>query len=192
MVACTPTAEVQMRTTISFKTRRSAARVLALGGSALLLAFAAAPAHAAVPACKTTHLVVWLNTQANGAAGTIFYTLNFTNIGPKCTLRGYPGVSAVGGGGKPLGSAAVRSSVKPVKTVTLNTPSASHGTFSTAHDLLGIVEVGDFPNSTCSPIIASGLRVYPPNQSLAAFVAFPFGACSRSGPKYLKVAALTT
>jgi hypothetical protein len=179
-----------MRTTIKFKTRRGAARVLALGGSVLLLALAAAPADAAVPACKINQLVVWLNTQANGAAGTIFYTLNFTNVGPKCTLRGYPGVSAFGGFGKQLGSAAVRSSVKPVKTVALNAPSA-HGTFSTAHDLLGIVEAGNFPTTACSPEIASGLRVYPPNLSVPAYISFPFAACRRSGPKYLKVAAVT-
>ncbi len=180
-----------MLSPVGLKTRRRAVRALALAGSALGLALAAAPASAAVPACRTNHLVVWLNTQPNGAAGTIFYTLNFTNVGPKCTLRGYPGVSAFGNAGKQLGSAAVRSSAKPVKTVVLNTPSASHGTFSTAHDLLGIVEAGNFPSTACSPTIALGLRVYPPNQSVSAYVSFPFAACSLSGPKYLNVAAVT-
>jgi hypothetical protein len=180
-----------MRTSIGFKTGRAAARALALGGSALLLGLAAAPADAAVPACNTNKLVVWLDTQSNGAAGTIFYTLNFTNVGAKCTLRGYPGVSAVGPAHQRLGSAAVRNSVKPVKTVTLKAPNASQGTFSTAHAMIGIVETGVFSKSVCSPTIAWGLRVFPPNQSAAAFVPFPFGACSRSGPKYLKTAAVT-
>jgi hypothetical protein len=169
---------------------RGAARALALGASAFALGVAAAPADAAVPACKTAQLVTWLNTQSNGAAGTIFYVLNFTNVGAKCTLRGYPGVSAVGRGGKRLGTAASRNSVKPVKTVTLNAPNASHGTFSTAHATLGIVETGVFSASVCAPTIASGLRVFAPNQPTATFVSFPFGACARSGPKFLNISAV--
>ena len=180
-----------MRSPIGLKTRRGGARALALGSSALILGAAAAPADAALPACQTNQLVVWLDTQSNGAAGTIFYTLNFTNVGAQCTLRGYPGVSAFGRGRRRLGTAAVRNSVRPVKTVTLKAPNASHGTFSSAHAMIGIVDTGVFSPSVCSPTIASGLRVYPPNQSAAAVVSFPFGACARSGPKYLKVAAVT-
>jgi hypothetical protein len=171
-------------------TKHRAARALALGASALALGVAAAPADAAVPACKTAQLVTWLNTQSNGAAGTIFYVLNFTNVGAKCTLRGYPGVSAVGRAGKRLGTAANRNSIKPVKTVTLNAPTASHGTFSTGHATLGIVETGVFSTSVCAPTIASGLRVFAPNQSRAAFVPFPFSACGRGGPKFLSVSAV--
>jgi hypothetical protein len=180
-----------MRIPIALTARRGAARVLALGGCALGLAVAAAPAAGAVPACRTSQLVVWLNTQSNGAAGTIFYTLNFTNVGAACTLRGYPGLSAVGRGGRRLGSAATRNSVKPVKTVTLKAPNAARGTFSSAHATVGIVETGVFSPSVCRPTIASGMRVYPPNQAAAAFVAFPFSACARSGPKYLKISAVT-
>ncbi len=179
-----------MRSPIGLTNHRRTARALALGASAVALGVAAAPADAAVPACKTAQLVTWLNTQSNGAAGTIFYVLNFTNVGAKCTLRGYPGVSAVGQAGKRLGTAANRNSIKPVKTVTLNAPSPSHGTFSTAHATLGIVDTGVFPASVCAPTIASGLRTFAPNQSRAAFVPFPFGACARSGPKFLSISAV--
>jgi hypothetical protein len=179
-----------MRSPIGLTKHRRAARALALGASALALGVAAAPADAAVPACKTAQLVTWLNTQSNGAAGTIFYVLNFTNVGAKCTLRGYPGVSAVGRAGKRLGTAAGRNSIKPVKTVTLNAPNASHATFSTAHATLGIVETGVFSPSVCGPTIASGLRVFAPNQQAATFVPFPFGACARSGPKILNISAV--
>jgi hypothetical protein len=180
-----------MRSPLGSLTRRAGARLLAVGACALGLGVAAAPAAAAVPACHTGQLSVWLNTQSNGAAGTIFYGLNFTNVGARCTLRGYPGVSAVGRGGKRLGTAAVRNSVKPVKTITLNAPNPSHETFSTAQAMVGIVEVGAFPSNVCHPAIASGLRVFPPNQSSAAFVPFPFGACARTGPKYLKISAMS-
>ena len=179
-----------MRSSIGLTTHRRAARALALGASALALGVAAAPADAAVPACKTAQLVTWLNTQSNGAAGTIFYVLNFTNVGAKCTVRGYPGVSAVGQAGRRLGTAANRNSIKPVKTVTLNAPNPSHGTVSTAHATLGIVDTGVFSASLCAPTIASGLRVFAPNQSRAAFVPFPFSACARSGPKFLSISAV--
>ena len=36
--------------------------------------------HVATPACATSGLDVWLDTQGQGAAGTIFYKLNFTNL----------------------------------------------------------------------------------------------------------------
>jgi hypothetical protein len=179
-----------MHSPIGLTTPRAAARALALGASALALGVAAAPADAAVPACKTAQLVTWLNTQSNGAAGTIFYTLNFTNVGAKCTLRGYPGVSAVGRAGKGLGRAAVRNSVRPVKTITLNAPNASHGTFSSAHATLGIVETGVFSVSTCAPTIASGLRVFAPDQKSATFVPFPFAACAHTAPKLLNISAV--
>src|ERR1700751_4560834 len=46
-------------------------------------------------ACSSSALKVSLG-PANGAAGTVFYPLNFVNTGKLgCTLRGYPGVSAV-------------------------------------------------------------------------------------------------
>jgi hypothetical protein len=172
-------------------TSRGAIRALALGASALALGVAAAPADAAVPACKPAQLVTWINTQSNGTAGTIFYVLNFSNVGAKCTLRGYPGVSAVGRAGKTLGTAAGRNSIKSVKTVTLNASNPSHGTFSTAHANLGIVDTGVFSAGVCAPTIASGLRVFAPNQSAATFVPFPFSACSRSGPKFLNVSAVS-
>jgi hypothetical protein len=179
-----------MRSSIGLTKRRHAAHALALGASALALGFAAAPADAAVPACKTAQLVTWLNTQSNGAAGTIFYVLNFTNVGAKCTVRGYPGVSAVGQAGRRLGAAANRNSIKPVKTVTLNAPDPSRGTVFTAHATLGIVDAGVFSASRCAPTIASGFRVFAPNQSRAAFVPFPFGACARSGPNFLSISAV--
>jgi Domain of unknown function (DUF4232) len=38
--------------------------------------------------------VVWLNTQADHAAGSSYYELEFTNLsGHACALQGFPGVS---------------------------------------------------------------------------------------------------
>jgi uncharacterized protein DUF4232 len=141
---------------------------------------AARTSHVATPACATSGLDVWLDTQGQGAAGTIFYKLNFTNLsGSTCTLFGYPGVSGTNLGGTQLGSPAVREIVTP-HTVTL-----ANG--ATAFAQVGIVQPGLFPASKCGPVTAAGLRVFPPNQTQSKRVPFPFTACSKTGPLYLKV-----
>ncbi len=70
---------------------------------------ATAPARAAgTPRCATSGLVVWLDVPpGNHYAGGAAYDLEFTNLsGHACTLRGYPGVSAVSLGGRQIGSPA--------------------------------------------------------------------------------------
>ena len=148
---------------------------------------AAAPASAAAaPACRTAGLVVWINTQGNGTAGTIFYTLNFTNLsGHPCVLRGFPGVSAVNLRGQTLGRAASREPGQTVRTVTLTN---GH----TAHAVLGIVDIGALSPSMCPPTTAAGLRVFPPNQTASKVIPFPFPACGRSGgPAFLRIRPVT-
>ena len=148
---------------------------------------ATAPASvAATPACQTAGLVVWLNTQGNGTAGTTSFTLNFTNLsGHACTLRGFPGVSAVNLRGKTLGRPAARDSGQTVRNVTLTN---GH----TAHAVLGLVDVGVLPATSCRPTTAAGLRVFPPNQRASKVIPFPFPACGRaSGPAFLRIRPVT-
>jgi hypothetical protein len=141
-------------------------------------------AGASTPACKTSGLVVWLDTQSNGTAGTIFFTLNFTNLSSgSCTLRGYPGVSAVNLNNGQVGKAGSRVSGQTVKTITL-------GAGKTAHATLGIVDTGALPN--CSMTTAAGLRVFPPNQTASKVIPFPFPACgSSSSPVFLRIRPVT-
>ncbi len=180
-----------MRSSIAATTRRRATGALGVAALGVVLALAAAPAQGAVPACTTNQLVVWLDTQSNGAAGTIFYTLNFTNVGAKCTLRGYPGVSAVAQNGHRLGKAATRTTGTAVKTVTLASANGSGATkANTAHTVLGIIDTGVLSPGSCHETTASGLRVYPPNQSRAAFVPYPFSACSVASASILRVRAV--
>jgi hypothetical protein len=157
----------------------------AIAGAAALAAIAATTSPAATTAatsrCATSGLVIWLETQGNGALGSIYYNLGFTNLsGHACTLLGYPGVSAVNLGGHALGSAASRDNSHAPVVVTL-------AAGATASAVLRIVEAGNFPSSTCRQVLAAGLRVYPPNQTASKVVPFPFSACSRSGPAYLSV-----
>ena len=171
--------------------RTNAARRFLLAGAfaaaatlvpAAAMAAPGAAAHTGLttPACATSGLDVWIDTQGNGALGTIYYTLEFTNLsGSTCTMFGYPGVSATSLRGTQLGSAAARIGASPL-TVTL-----ANGATATA--LLGIVEAGIFPPTPCGPTTAAGLRVYPPGQTQSRAVPFPFGACSKAGPQYLKI-----
>jgi hypothetical protein len=143
-----------------------------------------APATASAAACTTPGLVVWLDTQGNGTAGSIYYTLEFTNLSARtCTLGGYPGVSAVNLGGHTLGSPASRDHTTAAHVITL-------ATGATATAVLRIVEAGNFPTTNCHQVTAAGLRVYPPNLTTSKVVPFPFSACSRSGPVYLSVRAV--
>ena len=141
----------------------------------------ASAARAAVPGCATSGLDVWLDTQGNGAAGTIYYNLEFTNLsGSTCTLFGYPGVSAVSLSGAHLGKAASRDPAFTPHLVTL-----ANGATATA--IVGIRQVSILSKAQCKPVTAAGLRVYPPGQTVPKVVPFPFGACSKTGPVYLSV-----
>jgi uncharacterized protein DUF4232 len=59
-------------------------------------AIAAASAKAATPACSNDSLAVTA-TRSQGATGHGNFVVEFQNIsGVKCTLRGYPGLDAIG------------------------------------------------------------------------------------------------
>lgn len=160
--------------------------VLALLGAALASPGAGASgagASAPAPPCATRGLVVWLDTQGSGAAGSSFYRVELTNLsGRACTLSGYPRVVAVDLGGRALGSGSQRFvSAKP--TVTL--AAGATGSFA-----LQIAEAANFPASACRRVTAAGLRVFPPHQNASKVIPFPFQACSRSGPVYLSAQAV--
>ncbi|MGO9080461.1 MAG: DUF4232 domain-containing protein [Streptosporangiaceae bacterium] len=141
---------------------------------------ATAPAASTAPACQTPGLVEWINTSGSGAAGSVFYQLKFTNLsGHRCTLNGFPYVLAVNLRGHQVGRRAAFGGGTP-RQVTLR---KGH----TATALLQIVDVGNFPAARCRPVTAAGLRVYPPNQTRAKVIPFPFRACSKTGPVYLSV-----
>jgi hypothetical protein len=167
-----------------------AAGALALAGATSALSSGAFTethpqiARASGAKCATGELVVWLDTRGDAAAGSVYYGLKFTNMsGHACTLVGYPGVSAVDLARHQLGSAASRNPSQ-ARSVRL-----ARGATATA--VLQIVTAGNFPTSTCHRVKAAGLRVYPPNQTASKVVPFPFDACSRRGPVYLRVAAVT-
>lgn len=135
---------------------------------------AAAPAAASTAPCRTSGLRVRLGNR-EGTAGSFYAPIVLTNTGSSsCTLRGYPGVSYVApNSGQRVGAAATHNTRYAVTTVTLTAGRS-------ASAILQLIDIGSFPRSRCAPATVSGLRVYPPGSSAAAYVAFsaPAKACS--------------
>jgi Domain of unknown function (DUF4232) len=138
---------------------------------------ATSPSSAAAPAgpapCPTRSLQVKLGVS-QGTAGSVYTTIDFTNISNvTCTLYGYPGVSLQTA--KPvhqIGKPAHENPATPRKLVTLQPQ-------TTANALLRIVDAGNYPPSTCGPVTAHYLQVYPPNQTTPAYIKFKTQACSK-------------
>lgn len=160
------------------------AAVTVTAASAASAASPRAARTAATPACAASGIDVWLNTQGNGTAGSIVYNLELTNLsGKTCTLKGFPAVSGLDLEHKALGSPASHNTSSPPALVTL-----AKG--ANAHALLQIVIVQNFPASSCHPVTAAGLGVVVPGGSASAFVPFPFGACSKTGDRYLSIGSI--
>ena len=143
----------------------------------------ASAAPASIPRCTASDLGVWLAVdQGNGAAGTIYIPLEFTNLSHHtCYLYGYPGVSALDRNGHQLGSPANWGSPRGARIVNL-APGATAHTVLAYHDVVVTTEPG------CAPVnSAANLRVYPPGQRSATFAAFSFEACSHAGPIWMSI-----
>jgi len=137
----------------------------------------------ASPKCATSNLAVWLGVGGGGAAaGSTYYPIEFTNVsGTTCDLYGYPGVSAFNG--HQVGSPAQRNAAVSPQTVTL-APGA------TAHAVLQITDVANYPPSTCKPATADSIKVYPPDQFDAAYIPYALRACAATGVKWMSVEAV--
>ena len=176
-----------MRTTI----RRAVAAIaaaLALGtGSAVMAASSASAAPAAdtglLPVCTAGDLSVWVNYGAGqGAAGTFYYPLEFTNTSNHtCRTWGWPGVSATNANGHQLGDAATRLHEFTPTWVNIASGGTAHALFA-----YGNAEV---QTSGCKPTNASLIKVYAPNQRSADDGFFSFPVCTVGGSHvYLRVA----
>lgn len=123
--------------------------------------------------CTTGELSASLGTGDAGA-GSVFRPLIFTNTGSRtCELRGFPGVSYVGGDdGHQVGQAADMSGERGAQV-----PIAPGGT---AVAELRMVRALNFDEAVCRPTPVRGLRVYPPGDTASLFV--PDGGTGCEGP----------
>jgi hypothetical protein len=171
--------------------RRGAAAAAVVSAAILLPAVAlaapgrtSAPQAAAAARCARTQLTSWIGEPGSGAAGSTYYELEISNVSRHaCTLYGYPGVSAVGAGGKQLGRAARREAGHAEKVVTL-------GAGQTAHAILQVVDTGVYSAAACHPATADALRVYAPGDYDSIVFPFTFSACAKHGPVFLNVSTV--
>jgi Protein of unknown function (DUF4232) len=133
----------------------------------------AQPAAAAPGQCTTGDLHLSVGA-GNGAAGSFYYPLQFTNTsGATCTMYGYPGVALVSQpGGSVVGAAAVRNPTFPAEAVTLAPGAVAHASLQ-----VGVAE--NYPASACGPVTAHWLQVYPPGEYSPLFVAFTAQTCRK-------------
>lgn len=170
--------------------RRIAAVVAAVGigvgGAAWAASSASAStAAASVAQCSSSQLAVWVSPNlGDGAAGSTYYPLDFTNISSHtCFLVNYPGVSLTTATGKILGSPAARVGGVPSKTINV-APGA------TAHATLRYVDVKNFPAGACKEANGTYLNVYPPDQFGARRAWFPQPGCTKTGTIYLFISRI--
>src|SRR5271170_7021343 len=122
--------------------------------------------------CQSAALKVTVDTsQAGGAAGSVYYPVNFTNTsGAPCGLYGYPGMSfvtAAGNAGRQIGEAAQRDPAFGDLSVRLPADGV-------AHAWLQVAQAGNYPASACQPMTAHWLRVFPPGDTAATYVGVSF------------------
>lgn len=126
--------------------------------------------------CSTAALRTSVGS-ANGAAGSIYYPLDFTNIsGVTCGMYGFPGVSFVAGpkGGQ-IGGAAIRDPAFGPSLVTLAPGQVAHASVQ-------VVVAQNYPTSVCKPVTAHWLRVYPPGQYAPLYAGLTAVTCTGSIP----------
>lgn len=128
-----------------------------------------------IEACRTGGTVVTLG-PAEGAAGTVYRPLLFTNNGGRpCVLHGFPAVSYVAADqNTQLGPAAETEGEKG-GPVTLAPKAVASAT-------LALVNVRNFDPALCRPTPVPGLRVYLPGDIAAEFVALSGTACAGKPP----------
>jgi hypothetical protein len=103
-------------------------------------------------------------------------------------MQGYPGVSLVSAGdgsGSQIGADAKRTPVAPSHQIVLAPGQA-------ANAALGVAEAGNFPAATCKQVTAHWLKVFPPDQTVAAYVAFTTQTCSSTSVATMHIAAVTS
>jgi hypothetical protein len=126
--------------------------------------------------CHTGQLRVAV-APGNSAAGHVGLRIVFTNAAShSCDMYGFPGVSFLTGAhGKQLNVPAERSPGEGApKLIHLVAGGKAHA------DLL-LVNTANFAADACKPQQAAGVRIYPPDETAAAFAAYAIMVCSVNG-----------
>jgi uncharacterized protein DUF4232 len=162
--------------------RRPAAVVAAVGAMVLGASCGGSMnvTHATLRPCATSALHVAFGLRVDHFTGHVARSLDFSNrSGAACTLAGYPAVWFVTApGGRQVGAVASRISGR-VRRVVL----APGGR---AQSLLVLLDVPYFgPRCPLRPVW--GLRVAPPGQRAARYIALPGRECAGPRPTFMGV-----
>ena len=93
----------------------------------------------------------------------------------RCTAIAGVSFASTGASGGQIGAAAKENPSPPRKLITL-APRA------VANALLQIAEAGNPPATTCQPVTAHSLVIYPPNQTTPIYLAYKSAACVKPVP----------
>ena len=154
----------------------TSAGLLASGVS--LASGAVSRAASAAPAmnCVAAHLHIALGVS-QGAAGTIYHPVVFTNTGPACTIFGVPAIQPV------IGEAShSRVAVGPAaRNMSMGEMPAMHvvKTGTSVSDAFAVVETGNFTPSACRPKNAGAIVVTLGNFVHDAYVTLKISVCTK-------------
>jgi len=145
----------------------------------------ASPSPSGPVPCPTTGLKLTVGTP-NGAAGTIFYPLDFTNTsGSACTMYGYPGVAFVSSpGGSQIGAPASRRTGTTPAVVTMAPGATVHATLAVSDVLIG--------NNCHHQVPVKWVQVYPPDQFSALFAQLSRQGCADKSLVTMGVTVVTS
>jgi hypothetical protein len=145
---------------------------LVAGGT---VAFSAATTASAAPVknCVPAQITV-THGAANGAAGTIYYPIVFTNTGATCAIFGVPAIRPVAGSAHHAVGPLARSlsmGEMPVRHVIAKGQSVSVS--------FGVTEAGNYSPSTCVMRSASGVVVTLGTFVTSRYVHLPIVVCTK-------------
>jgi hypothetical protein len=184
----------RIATAVAFGATAALAVTLSRGmplDAALTSAKGAGAQHAAASArppavtarCAASGLRISLGPGARVGAAITRYPLDFTNVsGASCTLAGYPEVAAYRGNGVQAGAVAGDDLSAAARRVLLGPGQTAHATLDAS-----------VTTARCGPVLAAGLRVVTPGQTVARYVRRPLAACAARAPRgqeYLRVRAI--
>ena len=146
---------------------------LALAGSLLAVAPSASASASAVPECTNANLSA--TYQEGGAATSHLYgriVLRNTSQ-TTCSVRGYGGLSYVGGGdGHQVGAAADRTGPAARRVVVAPGEKVRSRVVETS--------TGPYSEAQCSRQEVDGFRVYLPDETRSQFIAHPTTGCAKT------------
>jgi hypothetical protein len=149
------------------------------------LGMGAAPASGlTAKSCVSRNLRITLGT-AQGTAGTIYYPIVFTNLGPfACSIFGVPAIQPVSGvHHRPVGP--------PARSLSMGEMPALH-TLAKGQSVsvaFGVVETGNYAPSTCVAKAASGVQVSIGSFVHSRYVRLPINVCTARASTTTKLLA---